>query len=640
MVQSLRVVGGVEALYGSQPWLVSLKYKGSHFCGGAILTDRWIMTAAHCFASLSKAFLSSVRVVVGEFDQRVEDEEEQAFLIKSVSVHEKYHHAFPMSYDIALIELDQHIQMGARVQPICLPLPDESIAPATSCFVGGWGRMREKGRLPAVLRQVQLDLVNPAKCKHILQTVKGSVLSQRSAWPLPAMTVLCAGPERGGRDACQGDSGGPLVCPASSGGGHWVALGVTSWGKGCGRSWENNRSRHPSRRGSPGVFTDVRLLLPWVKRKLREELFKNSNKSCLKNKGKHMRKLMSSSREQLHQVSHSNYYSSIFHNASLMFSLFFVCVCVCVCVSDLCSMRDGPVTESEGVIRNPALRGSHYDNNQLCVWTISVPPGHSILMEFDHFDLENDTHCRHDRLTVSVGTRPVGIFCGSLLPSPVLLNNSQNATLLFSSDINQAGSGFVIRHRAVQGQSDPGCGTVVLVQDQTAVQSTNYPQFYSNDCVLRWVVYAPQGHIVKLDFADFDLEDSDRCSYDSLTVLGDVEGSEEIVVLCSGSVPPPVLSYHSVMVLQFQSDSSITHRGFSATLTFISHTDLNHQDSTVAEGRRDGLRAEQDDLAAYQRHITSNDPVEQQSSSRALFHQDDGDQKRSDDQKHHRRSWT
>lgn len=53
-----------------------------------------------------------MRVVVGEFDRRVDDEEEQVFLIKSVSVHEKYHHALPMSYDIAMIELDQHIQLG------------------------------------------------------------------------------------------------------------------------------------------------------------------------------------------------------------------------------------------------------------------------------------------------------------------------------------------------------------------------------------------------------------------------------------------------------------------------------------------------------------------------------------------------
>lgn len=58
-----------------------------------------------------------------------------------------------------------------------------------------------EGRPSLVLKEVQLDLVNPAKCRHVLQTVKGSVLNQR---PVRShMTVLCAGPERGGKDACQ-----------------------------------------------------------------------------------------------------------------------------------------------------------------------------------------------------------------------------------------------------------------------------------------------------------------------------------------------------------------------------------------------------------------------------------------------------
>ncbi|MEQ2261361.1 hypothetical protein XENORESO_009461, partial [Xenotaenia resolanae] len=72
-----------------------------------------------------------------------------------------------------------------------------------------------------------------------------------------------------------------------------------------------------------------------------------------------------------------------------------------------------------------------------------------------------------------------------------------------------------------------------------------------------------------LDFADFDLEESERCLYDSLTVLGDIEENEEIAVLCGGSIPPPVLSFNSIMLLHFTSDSSIAHRGFRAALTFI-----------------------------------------------------------------------
>lgn len=120
------------------------------------------------------------------------------------------------------------------------------------------------------LREVQLNLVNPAKCKYVLQTVKSAIVSPRLNRPQPSLTVLCAGPETGGRDACQGDSGGPLVCPGGSVGGHWVALGVTSWGKGCGRSWERNNIHPPSRRGSPGVFTDVKLMLSWIKLTLRQ----------------------------------------------------------------------------------------------------------------------------------------------------------------------------------------------------------------------------------------------------------------------------------------------------------------------------------------------------------------------------------
>lgn len=109
-------------------------------------------------------------------------------------------------------------------------------------------------------------------------------------------------------------------------------------------------------------------------------------------------------------------------------------------------------------------------------------------------------------------------------------------------------------------------------------------------------------HVFQLDFDSFDLEESDTCLYDSLTILADVEGAEEIgrrnppapdffcalmcalgikvgicvvvvfvAVMCGGSVPPPVLSYHSLMVLHFVSDSSVARRGFHATVAFISH---------------------------------------------------------------------
>ncbi|CDQ76835.1 unnamed protein product [Oncorhynchus mykiss] len=385
--RSLRIVGGLEARYGSHPWLVSLRSRGFHFCGGAILTERWILTAAHCFSVVS----TNVSVVIGEYDQRVPDEEEQTFTVNTIKIHEKYQHASPMSYDIALLEINGQIRLGRFslryspcVQPICLPLPSENFPPRTSCLVSGWGRTKERGLLPAILREVQLELVEPAKCKYVLQTLRPTQ---------QALTVLCAGPERGGKDACQGDSGGPLICPREDG--HWVVVGVTSWGKGCGRSWINNKAKSSAKRGSPGVFTDVKMLLPWIKMKLRE---------------------------------------------------------------GLCSVRDGLVSGSEGLIRNPSLSGHLYNNNEICSWSISVPIGRSILLEFLEFDMENDTLCHSDQLTVSVGAdsgRPIGRFCGSAPPPPVLIN-SHSASLQFVSDVSGTGSGFVVRFRGVEGNSVPG----------------------------------------------------------------------------------------------------------------------------------------------------------------------------------------
>ncbi|KAM9808084.1 ovochymase-2 [Neosynchiropus ocellatus] len=463
-LQALRVVGGSEAARGSHPWLVSLRNRALHFCGGAIVSERWILTAAHCFTSTRREFLDSVTVAAGEHDRRVPDEEEQIFHVKSVRVHERYRHAAPMSYDVALVELDGHVQFGVLVRPICLPLPDERSTPGSGCIVAGWGRTRERGRLPAVLREVPLDLLHRARCQHVLWTVGGSEVGGDT-------TVLCAGPERGGRDACQGDSGSPLICPTRTG--QWEVVGVTSWGKGCGRSWSNNGRRPPSRRGSPGIFTDVRQLLPWIKLKLRE-----------------------AERQR----------------------------------------RSSPVTGSEGLIRNPDPPAGRYGDNELCVWHIGVADGFSVLLEFQRFHLEGDPLCRRDRLSVLTGTR-----------RPV------------------------------------GCGTVVLLKDQLTVESPNYPQSYREDCELRWVIHAPAGHIVKLGFEDFDLEESSRCSFDSLTVLADVEGAEPIAVLCGRGVPPDVLSHHGMMVLLFSSDGSVSHRGFRGLVSYISLSDLH--DGSGVEGR-------------------------------------------------------
>ncbi|KAG7329586.1 hypothetical protein KOW79_007760 [Hemibagrus wyckioides] len=394
----LRIVGGSPALYGSHPWLVSLRFRGSHFCGAAILTDCWLLTAAHCFSTSTAEFLHVVEAVVGEYDQRVVDRGEQTF------------------DDFA--------------QPVCLPLPGEMFPPKTPCVVAGWGRTKERGRVASIVHEVQLDLVDPATCKHILQTLRPG---------LQNLTVLCAGPERGGKDACQGDSGGPLLCPRADG--QWVVVGITSWGKGCGRSWINNRMKPLIGRSSPAVFTSIPVFIKWL-----------------------------------------------------------------------------------------FWKGLNYSNNEAISWSITVPSGKRILLEFLKFDLENHPLCQSDHLTVFTGEGlPIGRFCGSKSPAPVLIH-SNTTVLHFISDFSISGSGFSVRFRAVEADYTlgPGCGTVALFQSLATVQSPDYPLFYGDDTHCRWVIYVREGYVVKLDFTDFVLEESEGCQYDSLSVFGDFEAREQI----------------------------------------------------------------------------------------------------------------
>ncbi|XP_059392450.1 ovochymase-2-like isoform X1 [Carassius carassius] len=373
------------------------------------------------------------------------------------------------------------------------------------CVVGGWGRITEKGPLSSVLQEVQLNLLEQSKCKHVLQTLRPGQ---------KIFTVLCAGPENGGRDACQGDSGGPLLCPRADG--CWVAVGVTSWGKGCGRSWNNNKIKPLSRRGSPGVFTDVLLFLSWIKSNLRKD-------------------------------------------------------------RSLCGVPDGVVPGSEGIIKNPGLPGQSYNNNEMCLWSLRVAAGEHILLEFLEFDLENDTQCYSDQLTVYVDEdRRIGRFCGGHPPPPVLIGGSHSLTVQFVSDVSSTGAGFAIKFSGVDKDYSFGaeCGTVVLLQPKGAVWSPAYPQAYRNNTLCRWVIYAPEGHIVKLDFDDFDLEESENCKYDSLTVFGDIDGKDEIVVVCGASIPPAVLSYGGIMLLHFSTDNTISARGFNTSFSFIREKDL------------------------------------------------------------------
>ncbi|KAH0624353.1 hypothetical protein JD844_031747 [Phrynosoma platyrhinos] len=242
-----RIIGGIKSLRGGWPWQVSLRLKGFHrdarlLCGATLISNCWVVTAAHCF----KRFGVDVRrylLRVGDYHTGMRDEFERELPVEKIVLHRNFQ---PSSNDndIALVRIQgkdgKCLSFSHHVRPVCLPNRKEKAAiDRQACFISGWG---DTGRsYSRTLLQGSVHLLPRKVC----QSRYGKKFSNR---------MLCAGnlSEENRVDSCQGDSGGPLMCQRSNG--HWVILGITSWGYGCGR------------KDSPGVYTKVSKFVPWIKK--------------------------------------------------------------------------------------------------------------------------------------------------------------------------------------------------------------------------------------------------------------------------------------------------------------------------------------------------------------------------------------
>ncbi|XP_026462799.1 lectizyme-like [Ctenocephalides felis] len=231
-----RVVGGHTASEHQFPWQVSLQRNKDHFCGGSVLNEKWVVTAAHC---ISGTF--GFEAVAGKHDLSKSESTEQRSAFKRTIVHKSYSGGVG-PYDIALIELATPFKLNSAVQAVKLPSRDE--AHSGQVTLSGWGSTSTSNfpSYPNLLQTVDKPIVSYAECEK--------VLGGPGASPLHPLN-LCTGPLTGGVSACSGDSGGPLV---QYNGNEATLLGVVSWGYiPCGS------------RDRPSVYTRVSGYLDWIK---------------------------------------------------------------------------------------------------------------------------------------------------------------------------------------------------------------------------------------------------------------------------------------------------------------------------------------------------------------------------------------
>uniref|UniRef100_A0A8D1LSB6 Ovochymase-2 n=1 Tax=Sus scrofa TaxID=9823 RepID=A0A8D1LSB6_PIG len=496
-----RIVGGSQVEKGAYPWQVSLKRRQKHVCGGTIISPRWVITAAHCVANRNIA--STFNVTAGEYDLSYVEPGEQTLTIETVIIHPHFSTKKPMDYDIALLKMAGAFHFDQFVGPMCLPEPGERFAPGFICTTAGWGRLNEDGIAPQVLQEVDLPILTQDECITALLTLQK---------PISGQTFLCTGFPEGGRDACQGDSGGSLMCRNKKG--TWTLAGVTSWGLGCGRGWRKNLQKDDQ--GSPGIFTDLTKVLPWIHRHIQIGKRRKSYRA-------------------------------------------------------LCGEQDRVIRASEGELHFPESPFLYYQHKQLCVWTLVVPEGMHLLLTFADFDAES---CPHSYLSVySLEDVLVGRFCGEVLTSSVLIG-SNTIRLSFISDATDDAAGFNLTYKALNPNylPDSGCGSLTILFEEGLIQSLHYPRDYSNMASCHWIFQAPKHYLVKLSFQNLEIEESGDCTSDYVSSHADVERKEEIARLCGFVLPAPVVSPSQVMSITFQSDETSTFRGFQAAVSFIPET--------------------------------------------------------------------
>ncbi|MFP5479682.1 MAG: serine protease [Alphaproteobacteria bacterium] len=284
-----KVIGGEVSAEGAWPWQVALLVSGmpvsteAQFCGGTMVMERWVLTAAHCIhmpqedGSFADLWPQDLSILVGT--NQLTPGQGDLIPVEAIFRHPSYD-GTQFDFDIALVKLARAPQVPYQT----IEVPDADYGAilnqqGVTTIVTGWG-LQEGAQPSPELRQAEIQILDRELCNsammevraedaadgfsYAVQTLGVGEADAYAIWdelmaraPMPVSeNMICSGTFEGGKTSCNGDSGGPLVVPLEDG--RYIQAGIVSWGL----SAQTGEGCEETALFS--AYTDISRFVPWL----------------------------------------------------------------------------------------------------------------------------------------------------------------------------------------------------------------------------------------------------------------------------------------------------------------------------------------------------------------------------------------
>ncbi|XP_026200698.1 duodenase-1-like [Anabas testudineus] len=219
------IIHGEKVPETSMQYMVSVQNDQGHVCGGFLVSENFVVTAAHC------GEVETTHVVLGTHNLKNADVKNYRLIEEKFKP--KTYENIGKGSDIMLLKLSTKAEIDNSVQTIQLPETGMNMKEGQQCRVAGWGKTYTHGHVTNELRMASVSVISQEVCKY--------------KWSGLPPNVICAGGYGTNKGFCQGDSGGPLVC-------NGIAVGVVSFNK-------YMNCNYPD---VPNVYTEISKYVYWI----------------------------------------------------------------------------------------------------------------------------------------------------------------------------------------------------------------------------------------------------------------------------------------------------------------------------------------------------------------------------------------